>query len=148
LPIIRELVAYTSPATRSQTSVQVGEAIGGPLPAHWAEPTVSVVRPDGRIDTVPVERVGPEVRWNYSSVELPGFYTAQSATDQDLLTMEAVNVDAKESDLTRIDIDQLHPALKLRRDYSTRETGQGSLAAPAPLHRWLLHVVLGLLLAE
>ncbi len=148
LPIVRELVAYTSPVARNQVSLQVGEAIGGELPSYWAEPTVAIVRPDSRIDTVPVEREGAQARWNYASVDLPGIYTARSTTGDVPLAMESVNVDPRESDLARVDIEQLHAAIKLRRDYSASGIGQGGLASSTPLHRWLLHAVLGLLLLE
>lgn len=145
LPIVRELVSYTTAGSRDQTSITVGEAMTGLLSANWSATSISIERPDGRVDTIPVERVAAQSSWAYASTDVPGVYVAKATGGGEPLAMVAVNVVAAESDLARVDPATLAPALNMRVGESALA---GGLASDTSLHRWLLYAVLGLLLLD
>lgn len=148
LPIVRELVAYTAAHAQGQYEVIVGEPISGQLAASWATPQVAVVRPDGRSDLVPVVRDGGDPAWSYVSTDEPGIYQVRSEGGSEAIALAAVNVDTRESDLSRVPPDTLHEALVVRRVAPTDTATVEGMTHDAPLHRWLLYGVLVLLLTE
>src|SRR5690606_8801933 len=116
LPIVRELVAFTSSRSQHGHSSLVGGQLRGELPPQWPEPGISMMRPDGRTDTIPVEREGQQVSWTYQSTDLPGIYAARSVENTTPVSLAAINVDPRESDVTRVEIDNLSPTLSVKVD--------------------------------
>lgn len=170
LPIVRELVAYATHQQLDQGEFLVAEPIGDQLPTNSVATSVGVTRPDGRTDTLPVVRegqggnaTGTQLSWSYASTDLPGIYSTtlistndttidranpqSSSSQRSALAMTAVNVDAAESDLSRIDISALPESLVVRSTAETERAGE-DLVRNASLHRPLLYAVLVLMLLD
>jgi len=163
LPIVRELVAFSTNHDLDHGKHLVAKPIIERLPDSSPATTVAVVRPDARIDTVPVVREGQElgpaaspVGWSYVSTNIPGIYAATLSDSIELpsnlrreavLTMSAINVDPIESDLSRVDIASLPESLVVR---STADSGAAGadIVRDTSLHRPLLYAVLLLMLLD
>jgi len=145
LPIVRELVAFTTAENSEESSRVVGDLIFGTLPPIWSAPSIDLHRPDGRRDSLPVERTNDEWQWSYASTDQPGIYKATATGGEEPLSLVALNVDPTESDLTRIDPKTLPPSITL---HPGEPTSAGGLPSETPLHRWLLYGVLSLLLLD
>jgi hypothetical protein len=148
LPIVRELVSFTSSASQQGHAALVWGELKGELPPYWTASTLAMVRPDGRVDILPAEREGHQVSWTYQSTDLPGVYSARAGEKGPTMALAAVNVDPRESDVTRVDVKNLSPVLSAALDRDSEGLSDNSLSASNSMHRWLLYGVLALLLVE
>jgi hypothetical protein len=148
LPIVRELVAYGMGASRLQNERTIGELLDGRLPASWNDTTVSITRPDGRTDVVPVERGAGGVEWSYLSSDEPGVYVVEDSTKSLVMAKMAVNVPTDESNVARVDTQLLPQQLAIETASTSGGLPAGELLADTSLHRTLLYMVLALLLIE
>jgi hypothetical protein len=104
LPIVRELLAYVLSQNQQEWQHAVGTVLSGPVtPDHGAN--LKMRRPDGTAAPVALHRPHGESQWSFRETELSGIYSL--AGQDDASQQFALNVDSRESDLTRIDSQQL-----------------------------------------
>jgi hypothetical protein len=147
LPIVRELLAYGLSLNHEEWQYTVGAALSSRAISDPAANT-EILRPDGATAPVALHKANGERQWSYSDTELAGVYTLVGPAN-DASQRFAFNVDSRESDLTRIDTQQLPQEFVVR-------SSPKDLADEAPITRiaqadWsgrLLWFALALLLAE
>ncbi len=148
LPIVRELVVYGIEHGQAKNLAEPGLPISGWLPSGFSGLRVEVDRPDGRVDTIPVERSAASVGWTYASANFPGAYSIMPATTGGAISKVAVNVPASESNLAQVAVEAL-PASLVVQTAAPNATGTArEVIAETAIHRWLLYAVLALLLVE
>lgn len=148
LPIVRELLVYAVAHGRDVRAATVGKPLGGTLPASWSDASVEMLRPDGRVDTIPVMRTPSYATWSYTSTDIPGVYAVRSAAGTEPIAMAAINTPQDESNLARRDVESLPANLSVRMAPPDFAADSADLVAETKLHRWLLYAVLVLLLVE
>jgi hypothetical protein len=119
LPIVREILAYAAGGPEQDWQQLVGSALGGALSeasspsteSRWAN--LEMVRPDGQAAPVAVQRSAGGAQWSYPDTDLSGIYMVRGLPPGELQHF-AVNVDTIESDLTKINADDLPSGIAVR----------------------------------
>jgi len=155
VPIVAETLAFVLAGRIRQQNLTVGEPIGGTFMQPATETSLMVRRPDGRTETIAVRREADEGVWAYTDTLLGGVYAVRRGGGEGDVQLFAVNVDPRESDLTKLSADQLRqevwPEVPFVHQTTWEDVQQepvAQIARPSPLSRWLLYAVLMLLLVE
>ncbi|MEX2168805.1 MAG: BatA domain-containing protein [Pirellulales bacterium] len=147
LPLVREMFHYSSAAFRREAGGLVGDVITDLIAAR-TQGQLEVRRPDQRKTTLDAE-VSPEGnRWSYASADVAGIYEIVPTDSDRPLEKFAVNIDVRESDLTRAEVSSLPPELNVRTVVEESSVVVAELGTDSRLHRILLTAVLALLLME
>jgi hypothetical protein len=94
------------------------------------------------------DSVGGTWSWSYADTDLSGLYTLRDAS-QDRLQQFAVNADPAESDLARLDPQQLPPDIEVRTTpQDATSSGATSLITHALWSGWLLWLAVALMFVE
>lgn len=150
--MIQQLLRESLAGRLDLRNALVGQPLAGRFTGGAAGAEVVVIPPDeGETgETLPrrasVERSNDDLRWSFVATAYQGLYIARRG---DVEERYAVNLDTRESDLTRLD-PTLLPASMRRESSATEPREQGSPANSSgrSLFRRLLMVVLGLLIGE
>jgi len=119
LPMIRELLAFATSGRHHEWQQSVGTPLTGRDVAAGAATTQSkpvtlqIERPDGRKATVAVQQSTNGLEWAFADTDLSGIYTLVGLPDDESQHF-AVNVDTAESDLAKVDPQQLPSGLLVR----------------------------------
>jgi hypothetical protein len=149
LPLVREMLAY---AVGGQRDVWQ-QPVGSPLSPRGRESqqvgeSVDILRPDGRTAAVQVESGGDGGVWSYDGTDRSGIYSARAARESDR-RLFAVNVDTRESDLAKIEPQQLPPEMFVSsRPDAGGEGVTGEFSSEQGWQQSLLFAAFGLLLVE
>jgi hypothetical protein len=144
LPLVHEMLHSSLVGHAASRNLFVGEDLTGALPANSAELDLMISGPDGLEERLPVELAGGEGHWRFAADRI-GPYEVRG---QNLRQRFAVNVDPRESDLTRAELDVLPVSITRGSLDSADEIASGSAPQGAGYFRWLLGAVLALLMAE
>ncbi|HVX63663.1 MAG TPA: BatA domain-containing protein [Pirellulales bacterium] len=154
LPIVQELLAEAVRGRIEQRNQRVGQPLGEVVRSVAVELPVTIQPPEGDPQTVRIVTDGRDSRWSYTDVGQSGFYRAEIGPPISKSELFALNVDTAESDLAKLDLDELRNDVWPGVPFETFD-GQNPVDAPtAPivrrdsLHQWILWAVFGLLLAE
>jgi hypothetical protein len=156
LPIVRELLAYALSGKNRSWQQSVGTSLTGTAahevtafrastgpPNQW-----QMVRSDGRSEPVAWYSHGGAWSWSYADTNLSGKYTLRDAS-QNQLQEFAVNFDPAESDLAKLQKNQLPPSIDVRTTARDGVTGDAtSLVTKAVWSGWLLWLAVALMLVE
>jgi hypothetical protein len=129
LPIVQEVLAYAAGGEHQRGQQLVGTPIayrsGGGIaerqPARNG--TFKLERPDGKI--VSMQRVDAGVNWSYGNTDLSGIYTLRGLPDNDARYF-AINLDTAESDLRKVDPQQLPPEMRINESENNTRDAEGS----------------------
>lgn len=153
LPIVRELLAYATSGQHDRWQ----QVVGAPLTGTIADGTsqslnagaLNIKRPDGRTAAVALESATTGWQWNYADTGVSGVYSLQGLP-QGRLQNFAVNVDAAEGDLARVDVERLPRELKVRSTWrdAANAGAAASIVSQSTWNESLLWVVLALLFTE
>lgn len=151
LPLVREMLAYAAGGQADQWQQPVGATLAGPLAEGFPSPHPSeleMLRPDGRTAPVSVQTDPGAMQWSYSATDLSGMYSLRG-TSQQSGRQFAVNVDATEGDLAKVDPPSL-PAQVVVRETAQVPAGQRTsrVLSHAAWHEHLLWIALVLLFVE
>jgi hypothetical protein len=145
LPIVREILAYAAIGSNAR-QYRVGDSLAGSISGPVGSTNLQIIRPDGRTDYVNLRNtpIGPQ--WTYEETDVSGFYTLRGAESPATF---AVNVDTKESDLTKADSDSLPPDVKVHETLQSSDDGAViTHLSRAGWNRSLLWSALAILFAE
>lgn len=147
-PMVQELLSYTVGSQDELNNVDVGQTIGGTLPANDVSDYVTIESPRQEEHRVAIQDSLSLATWSWSDTYTSGFYSAELA-DSATVHRFAVNVaDYEESEPTRVNIESLpDPFQQHSIEVAANESAQARLES-APLFRRLLGVLLVLLLTE
>lgn len=155
LPIVQELLAAAVGGQLGERNVAVGESLGAPLEGVAAAPQIEIETPDGRKEPARVSEEGDDPRWLHADTPRSGAYVARHAGPPPREELFAVNVDTAESDLTKLELDELRGEIwpDVNFSYSTvwrnqNNRPEGEIGRRGQWHKWFLYPVLGLLLLE
>jgi len=148
LPIVHESLLYLSSRAGLSQSYTVGEEIDTRV--HGAAGEITFEGPSGAVRHFP-ETLGRAAVYRIESPDEPGVYFLK--TDRETLSVFAINVDTSESDLTRVDLDQVKSRLssfEFRRVTAADDMGESVslLRQGRDLARTLLWAALLLLILE
>ena len=140
VPVLHGLVRHLALEPRDGEATNQGEPLEVTLREGEENASITVTGPDS--SPLPTARIDDgRPRWRCEDTTDPGFYTFHITREEHgaRSTMRAVNVDPRESNLTRIPTDRLDPlrtAVGLRVVRDVHETRGGDLTAKAQVERW------------
>jgi hypothetical protein len=156
VPIVQELLSAAVGGRLNERNVAVGQSIGAAVRTAASDVKLNVRPPLGEVKQAKLISEGDYSAWSFQETDQSGLYVAQFGVPLSRNETFAVNVDTKESDLTKLELaelrgDEVWPGINF--DYETNwqnldEKPSGEISRRAGLHRFLLYGVLGLLLAE
>jgi hypothetical protein len=156
VPIVQELLAAAVGGKLQERNVEVGQALGNSVRTLASEVKLDVRPPVGDVRPLKLESEGDYARWSFGDTDSSGLYVAQFGPPVSRNETFAVNVDTRESDLTKLEAAELRgeevwPGINFHYETNWQnldEAPSGEISRRAGLHRWLLVGVLGLLLTE
>lgn len=157
LPLVHEIVHYGVSGRWGERQRLVGESLTETLPATAADVDAAVITPDGQMQTTRIQPDGETSRFVYDVTPVEGVYEVSMAHPVSRTQSFAVNVDPRESNLARIDREELAGELlagvefAYETDSGGDETTLGAAANAGRdlrLARWLLYALLYLVFTE
>jgi hypothetical protein len=156
VPLVQEMLAVVTSGKMAAQNIRVGESLGETMPAAFAGQSLQMELPNGETHTVQLTTDARGTYWTFGNTRQSGPYRIRKTTtsantgseDADAAQVFAVNLDTRESDLTRIDARELPESFSTALETSADETRTTRLSRPSSLHRWLLYAVLALLFIE
>ncbi|MCL4206544.1 MAG: BatA domain-containing protein [Pirellulaceae bacterium] len=146
-PLIQEILAFAARGRAESRNRQVGEPLEGAVRGTFANLNVTVERPDGSSERVPVQVDGADSRWVVADTTRSGIHTARYDAPVNRHELFAVNVNPRESNLQRLDPDLLPSQLTLGLQ-TDEPAAMLPMTQPARYFRHLLGLLLVLLLVE
>ncbi len=154
LPIVRELLAFATQGQQQQWQQLVGSPLvsrGVAAPGVFSDSTptaLRILRPDGRTEPVSVQTSPTGLEWSYSTIDLSGIYSLVGLPQIEAPRF-AVNVDTTESDLAKIDPQQLPAQLVVRDNWQRpADSVAGARLSHAAWNQSLLWLAFVLLFVE
>lgn len=156
LPLIHEIVHFAVSGRWGERQHLVGEPLTQVFPAPAIDVDAAIRRPDDQTLPLAVVRDGDFGQISFDSTGISGIYELTLAHPLSRTELFAVNVDPRESDLTKFAQDELAADLfeGLETSYRTTWHGDeplsGDMGGPRKggLTRWLLYAALYLLFTE
>jgi hypothetical protein len=155
LPLMQELVFYAVSNNRADQGLVAGEPWTRTLQTRGAEVSAMIRRPDGNQESLTASSEGNLVDYHYDHTERAGIYEAEFGAPVNKTEKFAVNIDPAESNLTRIEKEELERELlagvefRYLTDWTALERKtDGTRSEDSEATLILLHVVLYLLFVE
>ncbi len=156
LPLMHEIVQFTVAGRTGERQRVVGEPITAVFPATAIDVDVSVTLPDGQTQPVRVAPGDALSQFSFEATAVSGIYEVHFAPPLSRSELYAVNVDPKESNLTKYVPEEIAQELLpgIEHEYATSWQDQAAARVETPiaerggLTRWLLYAVLYLLFVE
>ncbi|HEX3727728.1 MAG TPA: hypothetical protein VHV08_15845, partial [Pirellulales bacterium] len=148
VPLVQELLSLAVRGQMSQHNALVGQPLGDALDAAATRATVSVTNPAGAREEVRMALESEDSHWSYADTSTSGVYHVELGPPVARRELFAVNVDTAESDLSRLEPEDLPKEFTTHRRASLEEMDAGSTSHHGGLHKTLLYMALGLLLIE
>jgi hypothetical protein len=147
-PLIQEILAHAVRGRIESRNRQVGEPLQGTVrETSNHNLNVTVERPDQSTDRLAVLADGNDIRWGYTDTNRSGLYTIRCDAPVDREELFAVNVDTRESDLQRLELEQLPSRLRIGMQADEPDS-VFSTDQPTQYFRHVLALLLILLLVE
>ena len=148
LPLVQETLAMAVRAQERSRNVQVGQLLEIRQQAAGQLERVEVVNPRGESERLALNHADSRKVWWYEGTSLSGLYEARFGSPVNGSRWFAVNVDTRESDLTRSDITLLPDQIEVADGETEINSADFSASLGRPIYRYLLAGLLGLLLTE
>ena len=155
LPVLHELVAFGLDGQLRSRNLQVGQPIASPVATVASDIAVTVQKPDGRAEPASLDRREEFGLLQYEATDASGIYRVEIGPPLGEQRLFAANVKSAESDLTKLERDELAENVFPGIRFAYLTNWQNSEAAPpvsvrhrGDLHRAMLYGVLALLFLE
>ena len=148
LPMVQEILAAAVAGQQGQRNVQVGQPLGELVDANSATAALVLTTPDKRREELRTTTDQDGVRWSFGDTMLSGIYAVEYGSPRPHDEDYAVNVDTAESNLARIDPEELPKGFVMHSQSGIDEPTNAEVGRRSDLHRMLLYGVLGLLFTE
>ena len=135
-------------AQERSRNVQVGQLLEIRQQAAGQLERVEVVNPRGESERLALNHADSRKVWWYEGTSLSGLYEARFGSPINGSRWFAVNVDTRESDVTRSDITLLPDQIEVADGETEINSADFSASLGRPIYRYLLAGLLGLLLTE
>ncbi|MES2792624.1 MAG: BatA domain-containing protein [Planctomycetota bacterium] len=155
LPLIQELVFYAVSAEGSRDELLVGEPWQRTLQTRGADVAATVTRPDGEVEPARSSPNANLTDFHYDRTDRSGVYQLQLGPPLNRKESFVVNVDPRESNLTRVERDEIERDLLAGTDFryltdwaDLDRQATRTAAESGDLSRVFLYLVLYLLFVE
>lgn len=148
VPLVQEALALAVSGQASDRNVLVGQSIGDAVEPSARAAPVTLVTPDGTHEELRPTSDAGESRWSFADTNRSGVYTAEFGPPAARAESFAVNVETSESDLTRVDPEDLPKQFTTYKHPDLDTPDIASVGRHSALHRELLYGVLALLFLE
>lgn len=155
VPIVQELLSATVGGQLGERNWRVGQPLSEAVASVSGDARVEIETPAGKREQVRLAVEGDEHRWTWSDTFQSGPYHAQLAAPNAEDRVYAVNVDTVESDLAKLEVDDLRnevwPGIDFAYNTDWRNLGEqptAEISRRGGLQRWFLYPALLLLFAE
>jgi hypothetical protein len=155
VPMVHELLAYCLASRVSQRNLLVQQMIVEPLPTTATDVPCTVATPDGRSEPARLASQDGVNFFEFERTDTSGAYRMNLGPPVAETRSFAVNVDPQESDLVKLERDELaHELLPgvqfayLTQPHNEQETAQLPVRHRGDLHRAILYTVLALVFVE
>lgn len=150
LPLVHEIVRYAASGQPAGQSAIVGEPLTWTVPERVAGLTARILGPNDSAATVPAVVGASGVQVTYDEADQTGIYTFSLGSPIGKSAMFAVNVDAREGDLTSLSEQERTALVPRGRIFIPGLATGGSTSGFTDwsFSRWLLAIAFGLLLVE
>jgi hypothetical protein len=147
-PLVQETLAFAISGRQSQRNLLVGDDLAGVVPSASSQQTLQMHLPDGRSERVSLKLAEEDATWSFGETQFSGIYEAKFGPPRDETLLYSVNVNTRESDLERVDVEALPE--HLLRDVPANASAPSAIGASRTrdLFRFFLGAVLVLLLVE
>jgi hypothetical protein len=142
------MLAEAVAGQQSERNVLVGQSLGDLLEPGAARATLTLATPDGRREELRSTTDQDGTRWSFGDTQTSGIYTVEIGSPVNRQEIYAVNVDTAESNLARVDPQELPHGFTMNRQNDLDEPDGGAVSRRGGLHKALLYGVLGLLFCE
>jgi len=148
-PLVQEMLSLAVSGRGEGRNQTVGRPLTSSIHSTDASVPLKIEDPDQRTERVRMTIDGEDSRWIFAGTQRSGIYRARYGPPVAREERFAVNVDTRESDLSRTDPDQLPRELDRRTTLDDAEEPSISLGDPRwKLFRYLLGAMLALLFVE
>jgi hypothetical protein len=145
-PLIHEMLRFALAGRSEGRNLLVGDELGGIVPPAALSESVVLDFPNDQQERLPITLEASTARWSFGGAALSGEYVARLG---DGVQRFAVNVNTRESDLSRLDPELLPGQFSREAVVSSADDEEGAVAVSgSSFFRWLLGGVLALLFVE
>ncbi len=148
LPLVQEMLAEAVAGQQSEHNVLVGQPLGNVVEPSEVRAPLTLTTPDGRREELRATTDQDGTRWLFGDTLTSGIYTVEIGSPVNRQEIYAVNVDTAESNLARVDPQELPRGFTMNRQNDLDEPDSGVVGRRGGLHKMLLYGVLGLLFFE
>ena len=148
VPLVQEMLSLAVSGQSRERNVEVGQPLADTVETASAQLPLAIVTPDGRHEDLRVSVDAHGGRWSFSDTSQSGLYLAKIGNPVTREEEFAVNLDTAESNLTRIDADELPKQFITGPRADADDGGASTVSRHNNLNKILLYTVLGLVLAE
>ena len=155
VPLVQEMVIFAISGRARERELAVSEPLTRTVQTRGADVSATVTRPDGESEPLRVTPGATLSSLTYDRTDISGFYAVEFGPPVSRTELFAVNVDTRESNLAKLDRDELDRELLPGTPFVYRtewaETQRRATAVASDrggLTRWLLYATLYLLFVE
>lgn len=144
VPLALNLLHLAAAGRGHEVNTMVGQDINWTFPIAAGGQRLRLLWPDGHTDHVAVEPERFTAHATIEKAEVPGFYSAGAGEER---RVAAVNIDSRDSDLSRASMDQIKAAYGDRVEVVTESEIPSATRLAAPPHEFALILMISLLTA-
>ena len=154
VPVVQELLSHAVRGQIEQRNLLVGRPLSEAVRSVAVDAPVTIENPAGETQTVRVVSEQGDSRWTYLHTDRSGFYRAELGPPLSKSELFALNVDTRESNLAKLDLDELKSGAWSGVRFETFDGQNPADTQSTPsvrrdsLHRWILWAVFALIMTE
>ncbi len=107
LPLVHALLAAAVEGQAQSRNTIVGQTLLGQRPRSGGDAALRIATPQGTLRQVRVTSTGDGMQWSFSATDESGVYQARYEGTPGEMESFAVNIDPVESDLAKLELDEL-----------------------------------------
>ncbi len=148
VPLVQEMLSLAVSGQSRERNVEVGQPLADTVEAAAAQLPLSIYLPDGRHEELRIAVDAEGGRWSFADTSQSGLYLAKIGNPVTREEEFAVNLDTSESNLARVDADELPKQFVTGPQADLDDAAAVTVSRHSNLNKILLYTVLGLVFAE
>ena len=154
VPVVQELVAAAVRGRLDERSLLVGQSLSGTIAGASGDVAVTIEPPQQEPQAVRATASDGSAEWTFAAVDQSGLYAVEIGPPILKHELYAANVDTAESNLARINLDELRHDVWPGVDFESldgraaADDAGSTIVRQYAVHQWLLYAALSLLLTE
>ncbi len=148
VPLVQEMLSLAVSGQTRERNVEVGQTLGDAVETAAAQLPISITLPDGKHEDLRLAVDAHGGRWTFNDTSQSGMYLAKIGNPVSREEAFAVNLDTAESNLTRLEPDELPKQFTTTPHADLDDASAAAVSRHSNLNKILLYTVLGLVFAE